>query len=215
MTDDRKTTETGDGLADAPPMDGNGASGADEANAADAAPTAGVAGVGAGAGAQADAPARADDDVAELERLQGELKALNDRHLRLAAEFDNYRKRVERERAEQHARSQADLARRLLEALDDLQRVEHFDPATVTSQSLLEALELVEKKFRTALEGAGLTEIPAKGEFFNPQTMEALMTAPAEHPEEDEVVADVLQKGYRMGNTLVRPARVSVKKFEG
>ncbi len=201
MTDDRNTTETGDDLADGPPLDGNGGAAAAAGGSAAATPAA--------------APARADDDVAERERLQGELNALNDRHLRLAAEFDNYRKRVERERSEQHVRSQAELARRLLDALDDLQRVEHFDPATVTSESLLQALELVEKKFRTALEAAGLTEIPAKGEFFNPQTMEALMTAPAEHPEEDEVVADVLQKGYRMGNTLLRPARVSVKKFEG
>src|SRR5512146_2172150 len=90
-------------------------------------------------------------DVAELERLQGELNSINDRYLRLAAEFDNYRKRIERERTEQHARSQADLARRLLDVLDDLQRVEHFDPNGVSTQSLLEALELVEKKFRTVL----------------------------------------------------------------
>ncbi len=216
MTDDRKTRETGDGLADAPPMDGSGAEGAG-ATPGDAPGDApgGAARGDAPGGPRGDAPERADEDVGQRERWQAELTALNDRYLRLAAEFDNYRKRVERERAEQHARSQADLARRLLDALDDLQRVEHFDPATVTSQSLLQALELVEKKFRTALEAAGLTEIPAKGEFFNPQTMEALMTAPAEHPEEDEVVADVLQKGYRMGNTLVRPARVSVKKYEG
>lgn len=162
-----------------------------------------------------DAPGRGDDTVAELERLQREVSALTDRHLRLAAEFDNYRKRVAREQAEQHTRSQADLARRLLDALDDLQRVEHFDPATVTTESLLHALELVEKKFRTALESAGLEEIQAQGEPFNPEFMEALMTAPAEHPEEDEIVGDVFQKGYRMGGTLVRPARVRVKKYEG
>ncbi len=210
MADDRKTTETGNGLAGASPLDGNGGTAQADGSGGDQADPRGAADA-----PRAGAGERADDDVAELERLQSELNALNDRHLRLAAEFDNYRKRVERERVEQHARSQADLARRLLDALDDLQRVEHFDPATVTSESLLQALELVEKKFRTALEAAGLTEIQAKGEFFNPQTMEALMTAPAEHPEEDEVVADVLQKGYRMGNTLVRPARVSVKKFEG
>lgn len=210
MTDDRETTETGDELAGAPPLAGDGADGAAGPNGVSA-----EGGAGAAGGTSAEVPGRADDDVAKLERLQAELKALNDRHLRLAAEFDNYRKRVERERADQHARSQADLLRRLLDVLDDLQRVEHFDPNTVTSQSLLEALELVEKKFRTVLQMVGLEEVQARGEFFNPQTMEALMTAPAEHPEEDEVVADVLQKGYRMGNTLLRPARVSVKKYEG
>jgi len=161
------------------------------------------------------APGRSDEDIAELERLQQEMSALNDRHLRLAAEFDNYRKRVERERVEAHTRSQAELVRRLIDVLDDLQRVEHFDPQQVTSESLLEALDLVERKFRQALESAGLEEIRAQGEFFNPEFMEALMTAPAEHEEEDEVVSDVFQKGYRMGNALVRPARVRVKKFEG
>jgi molecular chaperone GrpE len=153
-------------------------------------------------------------DLAELARLQEEIDGLNDRHLRLAAEFDNYRKRIERERAEQHTRSQASLAGRLLDALDDLQRVEHFDPASVSTESLLEALALVERKFRQALEAAGLEEVLAQGEIFDPNTMEAVMTAPAEHPEEDEVVADVFRKGYRFGNTLVRPAQVRVKKYE-
>lgn len=173
-------------------------------------------GTDAGGAGDAGAPDAARVDlVAENERLQRELSALNDRFLRQAAEFDNYRKRVMREQAEQHTRSQADLARRLLDVLDDLQRVEHFDPEKVTTESLLQALDLLERKFRSALEAAGLEEIPASGAAFNPEVMEALMTAPAEHPEEDEVVSDVFQKGYRMGGTLVRPARVRVKKYEG
>ncbi len=181
--------------------------------AADGSPDGG-AGNGVGNGNGWNGAGTADADVAELRRLQSEIQALNDRHLRLAAEFDNYRKRVERERSEQHHRSQAALAGRLLDALDDLQRVEHFDPAQVTAQSLLEALELVEKKFRQALESAGLTEVAAKGEIFDPKTMEAVMAVPAEHPEEDDVVAEVYRKGYRFGPTLVRPAQVAVKKYE-
>lgn len=164
-------------------------------------------------------PAQADggdtDATAELEQMQRELQAINDRHLRLAAEFDNYRKRTERERAEQHTRSQAELVKRILDALDDLQRVEHVDPATTSVQAVLEGVDLVERKLRTALEAAGLEEVQAQGEFFNPATMEAVATTPAEHPEEDEVVSDVFQKGYRFGNTLLRPARVRVKKYEG
>ena len=153
-------------------------------------------------------------DVAELERLQAELNGINDRYLRLAAEFDNYRKRIERERTEQHTRSQAELARRLLDVLDDLQRVEHLDPATATTQSLFEALELLERKFRVALETAGLEEVAAPGDRFDPRWMEAVMTVPTESPEEDDTVADVFRKGYRFGNTLVRPAQVRVKKSE-
>lgn len=160
------------------------------------------------------ARAEAGDAVEELERLQGELEALNDRYLRLAAEFDNYKKRIERERAETWVRAQGELAKRLLEALDDLQRVSELDVAKATAESLLEGIQLVEKKLRHALESAGLEPIDPRGEFFNPETMEALMTVPAEREEEDEIVMDVFQKGYRFKGHLIRPARVRVKKYE-
>lgn len=151
----------------------------------------------------------------DLAVLQAELEALNDRHLRLAAEFDNYRKRIDRERAEFRVRAQAEIVERLLEVLDDLQRVSEYSLENVTAEALLEGMQLVEKKMRHVLESAGLEPIDPKGEYFNPTTMEALMTVPAEHPEEDEVVVDVFQKGYRYGNVLIRPARVRVKKYEG
>lgn len=155
-----------------------------------------------------------DDSTAQLETLQEELETLNDRHLRLAAEFDNYRKRVDRERAELRARSQAELVGQLLEVLDDLQRVAHYDPDQISAAALRDGASLVEKKLRRALERAGLEPIDAEGEFFNPATMEAIMTMPAEHPEEDDVVADVFQKGYRFKDVLIRPARVRVKKYD-
>jgi len=152
--------------------------------------------------------------AAELEAVQRELDALHDRHLRLAAEFENYRRRIERERAELWTRAQAELVKRLLDVLDDLQRVAHYGPDT-PAPALLEGVQLVEKKLRHALESAGLEPIEAQGEFFNPTVMDAVLTAPAEHPEEDEVVLDVLQKGYRFQGLLLRPAKVRVKKYEG
>nr|PZN90862.1 MAG: nucleotide exchange factor GrpE [bacterium] len=164
--------------------------------------------------AQAASAADLNGAVEQLAKLQAELEALNDRHLRLAAEFDNYRKRVERERTELWGRAQGELAKRLLEVLDDLQRVSELDVATATAASLLEGIQLVEKKMRHALESMGLEPIDPRGEFFNPETMEALMMLPAESPEEDEVVVDVFQKGYRFKGHLIRPARVRVKKYE-
>lgn len=151
---------------------------------------------------------------ADLEALQAELNSLNERHLRLAAEFDNYRKRTGREREALRSRAQADLAKSLLEVLDDLQRVAEYDAEAVSVDAILEGVQLVEKKFRHALASAGLEPVQAEGEFFNPNTMEALMTVPAEHPEEDDVVADVFQKGYRFDDVLIRPARVRVKKYQ-
>lgn len=156
-----------------------------------------------------------DESTAQLAALQAELEALNDRHLRLAAEFDNYRKRIERERAELWTRAQAELVTRLLEVLDDLQRVGQFEAETASAAALLEGAQLVEKKMRHILESAGLEPIEAEGEFFNPSTMEALLTVPTERQEEDDQVAEVFQKGYRFRGILIRPARVRVKKYEG
>lgn len=156
------------------------------------------------ADAQAEAPAVSDGSQ--------ELQALKERYLRLAAEFENYRKRVERERAEAWVRAQAQLAERLLEPLDDLQRIADFDPATTSSASLHEGAEMVEKKFLRALEAAGLEEIDAAGKPFDPTQHEALTTAPAASEEEDDTVAQVYRKGYRFKGVLVRPAQVVVKK---
>ena len=74
----------------------------------------------------------------ELDEVQQELDGLHDRHLRLAAEFDNYRRRVQTEMSEAWIRAQADLVRRLLESVDDLQRVALLDPETATVQAIVE-----------------------------------------------------------------------------
>ncbi len=148
-----------------------------------------------------------------LHDLETELAATKDRHLRLAAEFDNYRKRVQRDQAEHVVRAQAGLLHRLIDVLDDLERVaHHMDNATL--EALHEGVQLVERKLRTALETAGLERLDADNQTFDPLTMEALMTVPTDRPDEDELVADVFQPGYRYQGTLLRPARVRVKKYE-
>lgn len=163
-----------------------------------------------------DGRAAADDAAqieSDLEELQTELNAARDRHLRLAAEFDNYRKRVARDQQENVARAQAHLLNRLVEVLDDLERVtQHSENSTM--ESLLHGVELVERKLRQTLESAGLERIAAEDVAFDPATMEALMTVPTDNPEEDDHVADVFQPGYRYQGVLLRPARVRVKKHE-
>ena len=141
-----------------------------------------------------------------------ELQQVRERHLRLAAEFDNYRKRVERERSESWVRAQAELAQRLLEPLDDLQRIADFDPVTTNAQALHEGAEMVEKKFFRALESAGLEVIDAAGKPFDPTQHEALTMVPTESEAEDDTVAQVYRKGYRFKGVLLRPAQVVVKK---
>ena len=178
---------------------------------------------GAAAGAD-DAGATRSDDAggddqrpdgvgAEVDELRDELQALNDQHLRLAAEFDNYRKRNERERRTLATRLQADLVGKLLDVLDDLQRVGDSGQESST-ETVLEGVRLVEKKFSSVLEAAGLEAIEAEGERFDPEYMEALMMVPTEDPDRDERVADVFQHGYRFRGSMVRPARVRVWQYD-
>lgn len=145
----------------------------------------------------------------------GEARALRERHLRLAAEFDNYRKRVERERGETWARAQAQLLERLLEPLDDLQRISQQELEAATPAALHEGATMVERKFARVLEAIGVEAIDAEGKPFDPTIHEALTTVPAEHAEEDNTVAQVYQKGYLLKGILLRPARVVVKKHQG
>lgn len=159
---------------------------------------------------QTDDAAQIQDD---LEQLQTELNAARDRHLRLAAEFDNYRKRVARDQSENVARAQANLLNKLIEVLDDLERVAHHTE-NANKDSIAHGVELVERKLRNTLESSGLERIAAEDAVFDPLTMEAVMTVPTDNPEEDDHVADIFQPGYRYQGVLMRPARVRVKKWE-
>lgn len=164
-----------------------------------------------------DAPdeAATTEEARAIDPRQAELDSLRDRHLRLAAEFDNYRKRTDRERAEGGTRAQAQLVERLLEPLDDLQRFAHQDPEKSSPAALLEAAQAVERKLLRALENVGLEPVKAEGTPFDPTVHEAITTVATEKKKEDNLVADVFQPGYRFKGTLVRPARVRVKRYEG
>lgn len=147
--------------------------------------------------------------------LERELAELNDRHLRLAAEFNNYRRRQEAERLETWGRAQAELVGRFLDVLDDLQRVEalELEDEAVTAESIIEGIDLVERKFVRTLEETGAEIVdPVDGDRFDPETMETMMRVPAEDDAQDDHVARTFQKGYLFKGNLVRPARVSVYK---
>jgi molecular chaperone GrpE len=141
-----------------------------------------------------------------------EASAMRERHLRLAAEFDNYRKRVERERSESWVRAQAQLVERLLEPLDDLQRIVHQEVGGTSASALQEAAMMVKKKFFRQLEGIGVEVIEAEGRPFDPTIHEALTTVPTEDEAEDNTVAEVYQNGYLLKGVLIRPSRVVVRK---
>jgi len=149
-----------------------------------------------------------------VRRLENEAAELRDRHLRLAAEFDNYRKRVNRERVELADRAQAAFVIRLLDVLDDLDRIVE-DATSAPPDALREALVLVDRKLRKELEAAGVERIDPAGRPFDPSEHEAVATVPADDPAQDHVVRTTFQPGYRFKGQLVRPARVEVYSTQG
>jgi molecular chaperone GrpE len=148
-------------------------------------------------------------------RLEGELAELKDKYLRLAAEYDNFRKRALKERTELWGRAQADLLQRLVDAFDDLARFAHVDPNQTDAKTLHDGVDLVERKVWKELEGLGVKRIDRLGVPFDPTLHEAVTTAPADDPGKDHTVGAVLQAGYQLGATLIRPARVVVLTWRG
>ncbi|MBM4182598.1 MAG: nucleotide exchange factor GrpE [Gemmatimonadetes bacterium] len=151
-------------------------------------------------------------DSDPIEVLRRQFEELNDRHLRLVAEFSNYRRRSDQERLGTWGRAQADVLSKFISVLDDLHRVAELDLSNATVEAIMEGIDLVEKKFSRMLEDAGVEVIDPVGERFDPQRMEALMRVSAELAEQDETVAQVMQKGYALKGSLIRPARVAVFK---
>ncbi|MFN2431314.1 MAG: nucleotide exchange factor GrpE [Gemmatimonadota bacterium] len=167
-----------------------------------------------GRGAAAISPASEDEGEPQPDE---EAQALREQFLRLAAEFDNYRKRESRERGEAWTRAKAALIEKLLEPVDDLTRVAHPDPSAASNEEaagLLAGVSLVERKMLQALEREGLERIEAEGAAFDPAVHEAILTQPTGDPALDGRVAHVALAGYRFADRLLRPAKVVVWKLQ-
>jgi len=164
-------------------------------------------------GESREAPSSAADGGAgqtEVVALREEFESLNDRHLRLVAEFNNFKRRSEQERQAVWGRAQADMVGKLVDVLDDLQRVAELDLSNATVEAIMEGIDLVERKFVRSLSDVGVETILPDGVPFDPEVMEAMMRVPAESDAQMDQVAQVFQKGYALKGQLIRPARVSV-----
>ncbi len=156
-----------------------------------------------------------------IDRLQNELgearlaaAQATDKYLRLAAEFDNYKKRSLKERTEAHTRAQADLVAKLVDALDDLARFAHVDPAQTDAKTYHDGVDMVERKVWKQLDALGVTRIDQPGVPFDPNQHEAVTMAPASAAAQDHTVGAILQPGYKIGDALIRPARVVVLNWQ-
>lgn len=142
----------------------------------------------------------------EIENLKAELESKNDLLLRTAAEFDNFKKRTEREKLTVAEFAKAGLIKQLLPILDNIDRAALSEKG---SEDYIKGIEMIVKQFEGAAGNLGIEEIAKVGDTFNPELHEAVM-----HIEDESVaentITQVLQKGYKIGSTVIRPAMVQV-----
>jgi molecular chaperone GrpE len=155
---------------------------------------------------------------AELKRLEGEVKDLKDSLARRQADFENYRKRMERERSETFNRVVVEIAAKLLPVLDNLKRALETEASVEASESdefrhFLSGVDLIYKQLNGVLDALGVKPVLAEGEIFDPHLHEAVVTEPTDEYEPDTVMQEIV-RGFRVGDRLIRPAlvKVAVKK---
>jgi molecular chaperone GrpE len=151
------------------------------------------------------------DSADALQQLQREKDALQDRLLRLAAEFDNYRKRAERERRETIEYASHDVLLELLPIIDNFERALQAPRGSHELEALRKGVELIHKQMLDLLRKRGVTPIEAEGTDFDPNVHQAVIHEASEAHRDGEVMAE-LQRGYTLRDRLLRPAMVKVAK---
>jgi molecular chaperone GrpE len=142
---------------------------------------------------------------------RAELAALRDRHLRLQAEFDNYRKRQQRDREEAHRQAKERLLREIPDVLDNLERaLRHAGAPDAAPESLAQGVELVSRQVREILARLGAEPMTALGVPFDPHRHEAMVRVPTAGDPPDGTVVEELRRGWLLDGRVLRPALVAV-----
>jgi molecular chaperone GrpE len=142
-----------------------------------------------------------------------ELKEAKERIVRLMADFDNYRKRVQREKEDWMRYSSLSFAEKLLPVVDNLERaLENLNCQDEEVQGLFSGVTMIYRQFMEILQNEGLALIEDLGQSFDPLVHEAVMQEPAQEDQEDNQIVGVMRKGYRFKDKLLRPAMVKVAK---
>ncbi|HLM54978.1 MAG TPA: nucleotide exchange factor GrpE [Pyrinomonadaceae bacterium] len=213
---DEDTAAAPDASAQARAGEDESAAVPDEDEAADETPRAGVVVAGPVVAELVATRAELKRVEAELKKAQDERADFTDKMARRQAEFDNFRKRTERERSEVYGRALGDVVRRLLPVLDNLQRALDAERTVQTGDSeefrhFVRGIELISKQLSGALESLGVEVVPTVGERFDPHVHEAVAAEETDEFEPDTVMQE-MQRGYRLGDKLLRPAMVKVAK---
>jgi molecular chaperone GrpE len=160
---------------------------------------------------QGDAPADPDQLRNMLQEEREKAQSFYQSWQRSAADFQNYKRRIEEERSETARFANAALIINLLPLADDLDRALHNVDTHIAGLTWVDGIRIINRKFQMLLEMAGVQEIEADGTTFDPSQHEAISQAPGE---ENKVIA-VVQKGYKLGDRVIRPAMVVVGRGEG
>ena len=151
------------------------------------------------------------DQLEEMDSLRSKVDDFSDGWQRERADFSNYRKRIERDQESKHVSFRIDILRKYLDIHDDLERAVKNIPDNISASPWINGLELIFQKLARLLENEGIEEIEAEGELFDPDLHEAISSE--ENPDfECEEIIEVVQKGYKLGDRIIRPARVRIAK---
>jgi molecular chaperone GrpE len=150
------------------------------------------------------------DEKQDKAGSEEKIKELNDKYLRLYSEYDNYRKRTIKERSELIKTAAEDVLKAILPVLDDIDRAIKANEAVEDAAAIKHGLQLISNKFKNVAQQKGLTAFQSIGETFNPDLMEAITHIPASSEDEKGKVIDEVEKGYKLGDKVIRFAKVVV-----
>ncbi|TGE23211.1 nucleotide exchange factor GrpE [Hymenobacter metallicola] len=145
---------------------------------------------------------------AEASKTDAELAELKDKYLRLAAEFDNYKRRTAKERQDLFKTASQELMVALLPVLDDFDRARHHTKDTEDASAVRESIEIISTKLQKTLQQKGLTPMETKGGTFDADLHEAITQIPAPSEDLKGKVVDEVEKGYYLGDKVIRHAKV-------
>lgn len=153
------------------------------------------------------------EETTDLSDIEQKYENLNNQYIRLAADFDNYRKRQAQERESLLKYGAENILKKIIEVLDNFERGEKANESVEDCDKLKESFNLLHKQLIDVLTKSGLEVIEAEGKEFDPNFHEAVMQTPTSEYPEHTIIAE-LQKGYKMGDRVLRPSLVNVATAE-
>lgn len=159
-----------------------------------------------------DASSSVEELLAALQNAEREKSELNEALARARADFFNYRKRVDRDRQKERSMIAEEKALDFLPVLDNLDRALSVTP-DVDGKSVLQGVAMVRKQFLAVLESMGVEAVPSTGSVFSPECHEAIVAVATDDPEQNGIVLEEIQSGFRTKERVLRPAKVKVASF--